>query len=127
MPAAERAYALTIRDSSGIRSERGRCSVSGVCVCQYKRLLPWGVDTHAFGWLDIALYYAADALELRAHVVADANELDRVAEAHLALWVHEPVPYESRAYGWPRFFDLYTLALARGMGCGMLTWSSRFL
>ena len=66
--------------------------------------------TYAFWRLNIVLYYSSHALEFRAHVGTDANQLDRVAQAHLAFRVHESIPYELRTYLGSRFFDLTVLA-----------------
>lgn len=112
MPAADRAYALTMRDSSGIRSFRGRYSVSGVCTCQYSHVQA-RCRTYAFWRLDIQLDYAAHSLKLRTHICAGAVQLDRLAELHLAIWVHAPFLLESLAVEGSSFADLRTLARLR--------------
>jgi hypothetical protein len=63
-------------------------------------------QTYAFWGLDVFLYYAAHALILRAHVGAEAKELDRVAEAHLAFRVHASFVDEALAELGPYRFDL---------------------
>lgn len=117
MPAADRAYALTMRDSSGIRWARDRCSVSGVCKYQKSNSVSRKGDTYTFRGLYVVLYYAAHALELWAHFGAKADKLDRVAEAHLAFWVHEALLDELLALERPRSFDLQMLVLVRGVVC----------
>jgi hypothetical protein len=62
--------------------------------------------THAFGGLDVHLDDTADALILWAHVGADSNELDRIAEVHLALWVHEALCLELLAPAIAGGFDV---------------------
>lgn len=117
MPAAERAYALTMRVSSAMRCLRGRCSVSGVCVNVSERTLCRSIWTYAFRWLDILFYYTAHALKLRAHVGADANELDRVAQAHLAVWVHATFLDEALAQLGSRRSDLYRVRPVLAVPC----------
>lgn len=60
----------------------------------------------AFRWFYIVLDYATDALILRAHVGADANELNGVAESHLAFRVHAAFLDESLAQLRSRRSDL---------------------
>jgi hypothetical protein len=62
--------------------------------------------THAFGGLDVHLDDATDALILGAHVGADSNELDRIAEVHLALWIHEALGLELLAPAIAGGFDV---------------------
>lgn len=108
MPAADRAYALTMRVSSGMRCFRGRCAVSGVWAYVSIRTVEAKRCTYAFGWLDVLLDNAAHALVLGAHVGAETNELDRVAQAHLAFWVHAAFVDEPLAQLGSRRPDLYS-------------------
>jgi hypothetical protein len=114
-----------MRDSSGIRCFRGRCSVAGVWAHVSGGTEGCCKSTYAFGWFDIILYYATYAFVLGTHVSADANELDRIAEAHLAFWVHAPIPDESLAKFGSLGFDLYPLAFLRPQRAAILTCSSR--
>jgi hypothetical protein len=92
-----------------MRCFRGLCWVSGVC----SRVSGSGGGcscwTYAFGRLDVLLYYAAHALVLGAHVGADAVELDRVLQAHLALGVHPAFLDEALAQLRAQRFDLCQL------------------
>ena len=80
-----------MRDSSGTRALYSRCSVSGV----WAKVSGWaggmGDQTYAFWALVVLLGYPPHPLEFRAHVVAAADKLDRVAEPHLAVRVHQPL------------------------------------
>jgi hypothetical protein len=115
-----------MRDSSGLRCLRGRRWVSGVWTPVSSGTGSGGRCTCAFGWLDVLLYDAAHALILGAHVGADADELDRVAEAHLALWVHAALPDKALAELGSHRFDLCLLALLQPAGATKPTCSRRF-
>jgi hypothetical protein len=78
-------------------------------------------STYAFWRLDILLDYATYALVFRAHVLADAVQLDRVAETHLALWVHEAIFDKLLAYLGSLGFDLCILVLIRETCAAVLT------
>ena len=52
--------------------------------------MPWD-ETHAFWTLVVLLVYSAHPLELWTDVVAAADQLDRVAQLHLPVRVHEPL------------------------------------
>lgn len=93
-----------------MRCLRGRCSVSGVCDVVSAVTAGLWCFTYAFRGLDVVLDYAPHALVFRAHVGADAVQLDRIAQAHLAFWVHSAFVDESLAQQRPRRSDLSGLA-----------------
>lgn len=72
----------------------------------------WSDDgsTYAFRCLHILLDYSPYALELGTHAGANANQLDRVAEAHLAFRVHQAIAYELGADLGSLILDLALLA-----------------
>jgi hypothetical protein len=89
-----------------------------------------GLLTHSGGLTSIStmLCYAAYALLIGTYVGADAEELDQVAKAHLALVVHAALLDEVVAQERSRCFGLYSSAvLRRGvLGRGSLTYSRQF-
>ena len=83
----------------------------------------------AFGSLDVLFHDAAHTLKFGTHVGADAVQLDRVAEAHLALGVHEAVAHKLGAQAGSLGSNLSTVGEGTGPrgDTARLTWSRRFL
>lgn len=90
-PAEERVNAFTIRDSSGTRRPYSRCSVSGVYSYVSVPATHMMGRSYAFWTLVVLLVYPAHPLEFRTDVVAATNQLDRIAQLHLPVRVHEPL------------------------------------